>query len=186
MRRTDMKLPIFADHKPKRGLAMKGKPCIVLKPGRIPEPCSITLLLSLNTEDTFIVNIRYGSNTQANFFDCLKEWRAIGALLPGDILIMDNAAVHLSEKLGREIRDYCHDIGVAIQTLPTYSPELNPCELVFARIKNFMKSTDGVMIAPTGQVECMPFTEVLRHVLGSMSREDVENLYRHCAAPQSR
>lgn len=165
---------------------MKGKPCIVLKPGVIPAPCSITLLTSLNTEQNFFVDVRHGSNTQADFLQCLKKFHQAGAFLQGDILIMDNAAVHLSEKLGREIMDFCHDIGVAIQTLPTYSPELNPCELVFARIKNFLKSNDNVEMTESGSSRCIPLERSLSIVLQSMRLDDLINLYSHCSKPECR
>ena len=174
------------DFKPKRGLALKGKPCIVLRPGRIPTPCSITLLTSLNTEGLFHVDVREGSNTQADFLVCLRRWVESGALLHGDTLIMDNAAVHLSPALGKEIEILLHDAGVAIQTLPTYSPELNPCELVFARIKNFIRSTDGMLLGEDGNAQCMPFPRILEEVLMSMTTDDVIKLYRHCAEPSSR
>jgi GTPase SAR1 family protein len=165
---------------------MKGKPVILLRPGAIPQPCSITLLMSLNTDDTFFVDIRKGSNTQVDFFECIKKWIQEGALCRGDILILDNATVHTAPAHGREIEEYMEEHEITLQTLPTYSPELNPCELIFARIKRYIKSTDCVTVDQNGRTVCLEFEEALGNSLGNVQRDDMRNLYRHCAYPQYR
>jgi hypothetical protein len=48
---------------------------------------------------------------------------------------MDNAPIHHSDRL----QQMCSDAGVALLYLPPYSPDLNPIELFFGRLKTFIK-----------------------------------------------
>ena len=51
------------------------------------------------------------------------------------VLIMDNASFHHSER----IEQICRDAGVRLLYLPPYSPDLNPIEEFFAKLKAFIK-----------------------------------------------
>ena len=48
------------------------------------------------------------------------------------ILVMDNVAFHKKE----EIKLFLESIGVSIEFLPPYSPDLNPIEQVFSEVKS--------------------------------------------------
>jgi hypothetical protein len=54
---------------------------------------------------------------------------------PYSVLVMDNAAIHRSER----IEQMCRDAGVKLLYLPPYSPDLNPIEEFFAELKAFIK-----------------------------------------------
>jgi transposase len=140
----------------------------------------------LNTVAGFYVNIRHDSNTQLNFLDCLKDFVAQGGLLRGDILIVDNATVHMASAHFNEILAYLNSEGIDLQSLPTYSPELNPCELVFARIKAYIKSTDAFATTFNGRDHLAPFKELLCASLQTISRDELINMYWHCARPKHR
>jgi len=47
------------------------------------------------------------------------------------VLVMDNSAIHMSAR----IREMCEDCGVICVYLPLYSPDFNPIELAFSKIK---------------------------------------------------
>jgi hypothetical protein len=72
----------------------KRKASIIVKPGMIPEPCSVTLVTSLNTEERCFWTVRYGTNTRFDFVESVKAMISAGSFLPGDILVLENAAVH--------------------------------------------------------------------------------------------
>jgi transposase len=55
-------------------------------------------------------------------------------LVAGDLLVADNAAIHKSREIIPTLRVALATAGVRMVFLPTYSPELNPCELVFAQV----------------------------------------------------
>jgi transposase len=48
---------------------------------------------------------------------------------------MDNASIHKADSVWKVVSPLAEAAGVRIVFLPAYSPEANPCELVFARSK---------------------------------------------------
>lgn len=57
------------------------------------------------------------------------------ALSPGDVVILDNLGSHK----GKAVRDAIRAVGARLVFLPPYSPDLNPIEQVFAKLKHFMR-----------------------------------------------
>jgi len=57
-------------------------------------------------------------------------------LKPGDIVIMDNLGSHKS----KAVREAIKAAGARLWFLPPYSPDLNPIEQTFAKIKHWMRS----------------------------------------------
>ena len=56
-------------------------------------------------------------------------------LKPGDVVIMDNLAAHKSTP----IRDAIEAVGARLLFLPPYSPDLNPIENAFAKLKALLR-----------------------------------------------
>jgi transposase len=56
-------------------------------------------------------------------------------LQPGDIVIMDNLAAHKVKGIGTAITDR----GAELRYLPPYSPDLNPIEQAFAKLKALLR-----------------------------------------------
>ena len=56
-------------------------------------------------------------------------------LQPGDTLILDNLATHKIQGVGQMLSDR----GVHLRYLPPYSPDLNPIELAFAKLKAHLR-----------------------------------------------
>lgn len=69
-------------------------------------------------------------------FRAYVEQVLVPGLKPGDIVIMDNLGSHKSAALHRTIRD----AGARLWFLPPYSPDLNPIEQAFAKIKHWMRA----------------------------------------------
>ena len=59
----------------------------------------------------------------------------VPTLAPGDIVIMDNLGSHK----GKAVRDAIRGAGAKLFFLPPYSPDLNPIEQVFAKLKHLMR-----------------------------------------------
>ena len=53
--------------------------------------------------------------------------------------MVDNAAVHHGYDSAAVLKDILTVFGVTIVYLPVYSPELNPCELVFNVVKRYIR-----------------------------------------------
>jgi transposase len=60
-------------------------------------------------------------------------------LKPGDVVVMDNLAVHKSESVQALIRQ----AGAAPLFLPAYSPDLNPIEKMWSKLKQILRSLEA-------------------------------------------
>jgi transposase len=58
----------------------------------------------------------------------------VPTLKPGDIVILDNLGSHK----GHAVRSAIRGVGARLFFLPPYSPDLNPIEQVFAKLKHFL------------------------------------------------
>ena len=63
------------------------------------------------------------------------EQLLVPTLKPGDIVIMDNLGSHKSLAIAQMIRS----AGARLRYLPPYSPDLNPIEQAFSKIKHWMR-----------------------------------------------
>src|SRR5204863_1195346 len=59
----------------------------------------------------------------------------VPTLRPGDIVVMDNLGSHKSKAVRRAIRA----VGARLLFLPKYSPDLNPIEQLFAKLKHWLR-----------------------------------------------
>jgi len=57
-------------------------------------------------------------------------------LRPGDVVVLDNLAVHKQPEVHAAIAA----AGAQIRFLPPYSPDFNPIEMAFAKLKAFMRA----------------------------------------------
>ena len=69
-------------------------------------------------------------------FDLWVETQLAPTLAPGDIVILDNLAVHKSAKAARILKDR----GAWFLFLPPYSPDLNPIEMAFSKLKAHLRA----------------------------------------------
>ena len=72
----------------------------------------------------------------------------VPTLSPGDVVIMDNLGSHR----GKAVRQAIREAGAKLIFLPKYSPDLNPIEQVFSKLKHLLRraqarSYDGLMVA---------------------------------------
>ena len=88
-------------------------------------------------------------------------------LRPGDIVIMDNLGSHKSQA----IRDSITEQGAHLLFLPPYSPDLNPIEKFFSKLKTLLRAAQernlddlwnriGTILEQTSPQECRNF---IRH-----------------------
>lgn len=91
----------------------------------------------------------------------------VPTLRPGDIVVLDNLGSHKGAAVRRAIRQ----AGAHLLFLPPYSPDLNPIEMMFAKLKTLLRKADersiaavwnriGSLLAEFSPAEC---TAYLRH-----------------------
>ena len=86
-------------------------------------------------------------------------------LRPGDIVIMDNLGSHK----GKAVRRLIRSAGAKLIFLPKYSPDLNPIEQVFAKLKHLLRKA----AARTVEAICIAVGELL----GTFSAEECANYF---------
>jgi transposase len=74
-------------------------------------------------------------------------------LRPGDIVILDNLGSHKS----KAVRQLIRSAGARIFFLPKYSPDLNPIEQVFAKLKHLLRKA----AARTADAVCTAIADAL-------------------------
>lgn len=72
-------------------------------------------------------------------FQIYVEKILVPSLQPGDIVVMDNLGSHKGKAVRRAIRQ----VGAKLFFLPKYSPDLNPIEQLFAKIKHHLRTAEG-------------------------------------------
>ena len=80
-------------------------------------------------------------------FRAYVEQQLVPVLKPGDIVIMDNLGSHKSAALRPIIRA----AGARLWYLPPYSPDLNPIEQAFSKIKHWMRDAQRRSVQDTWQ-----------------------------------
>jgi transposase len=105
---------------------------------------------------TFLAGLRHDGITAPCVFDgpingesfqLYVEQILIPSLKPGDIVIMDNLGSHK----GGAIRDMLRKAGAKLHFLPAYSPDLNPIEQVFAKLKHLLRKAKERTLEATWQ-----------------------------------
>ena len=69
-------------------------------------------------------------------FRAYVEQVLVPTLRPGDVVVLDNLAVHKQP----EVRAAIEAVGAQLRFLPPYSPDFNPIEQAFAKLKAFLRA----------------------------------------------
>ena len=100
-------------------------------------------------------------------FQIYVERVLVPTLRPGDVVIMDNLGSHK----GRAVRQLIRAAGAKLFFLPKYSPDLNPIEQVFAKLKHLLRKA----AARTVEAVCV----AIGQVLGTFTAEECANYFRN-------
>lgn len=133
----------------------------------------MTSLVSLNVEEPFYGQLRTDSNTAFDWSEFVRDLIKTGRLSSGDFLIFDNAAVHTRNEETEALFATLELHGIAARRLPTYSPELNPIEMVFGYIKNRLRSGNATH-------STMSFQDRLQEAIASISVALMRSYFEKC------
>jgi transposase len=125
---------------------------------------------------TFLAALRVDQVTAPGVFDgpingeCFLsyvEQVLVPSLRPRDIVVMDNLGSHKA----RAIRDAITQAGARLVFLPAYSPDLNPIEQTFSKIKSVLRRAMG---------RTVPAVEAaLKEVIPKISASECQNYFRN-------
>jgi transposase len=115
---------------------------------------------------TACMSIEGAADTQV--FDAYVQQVLLPTLRPGDILIMDNLSPHKNEPILQRLAQ----AGVEVYFLPAYSPDLNPIEKMWSKVKALLRSAE----ARTPLELAQAIAQALRRV----THQDALNWFAHC------
>ena len=123
-------------------------------------------------EPVVISNLRTDTNDAESFLEFVSFLCWSFYLKRGDVLVMDNARIHSAMAIAERLADVLDGAGARLLFLPKYSPELNPCELVFAQVKRRIRQRRSH--TPT------PFWIEVLEAFAKVTTTNVCNFYAHC------
>jgi transposase len=80
--------------------------------------------------------LAFDGATDTACFETYVERCLVPTLRPGDIVVMDDLSCHKTAEVARLIAG----AGAEVRYLPAYSPDLNPIERMFSKLKEFLRS----------------------------------------------
>ena len=114
------------------GRAPRGKRCLAKAPYGHWQ--SATFIAALR-HDRISAPCLIDGPINGDLFRAYVEQSLCPELAPGDLVICDNLASHKVKGVAEAI----HAVGAQILYLPAYSPDLNPIEMAFAKLKAFLR-----------------------------------------------
>jgi transposase len=106
-----------------------------------------------------------------DLFVAYVEQVLVPALEAGDVVVMDN----LSCPKRARVRALIEGAGCSLLYLPPYSPDLNPIELAFAKLKALLRKA--------GRRTVEGLWAYLGQALDAFSPQECRNYFRHCGYP---
>jgi len=94
--------------------------------------------------------------TDTDIFLAYVEHLLYPVLKPGDVVVMDNLSVHKAPA----VREWIEKAGAEVLYLPPYSPDLNPIEKAWAKLKQLLRAAK----ARTKETLDQAITEALPHI----------------------
>ena len=161
------------DLRRQHGYAQSGRRLSVVAP-RPPAPRAFTCfaLTDLRHPNGFVRSpFNRETNTALHFLHFVVSCLGRGHIRGGDVLVLDNASIHSGQGVRRAVVTIFDFLGVRLIYLPTYSPELNPVELLWALVKREMR---------LHRRDTDTFENALRRAFRTVTLADVAGWYQHC------
>jgi transposase len=89
-------------------------------------------------------------------------------LRPGDVLVLDNLPAHKAPS----VREAVEAVGARLFYLPPYSPDYNPIENMWSKVKSYLRSAAARTVEALGQA--------IDDALATVTADDCRGFFRHC------
>lgn len=130
----------------------------------------LTILSALRL-DGLLATMTVESPTDGDVFLVYLEQGLCPKLQPEDVVVMDNLSAHKV----KGVRQLIEATGAKLLYLPPYSPDLNPIEKAWAKLKQYLRSLKARTL------------EALEHgiteALPSITADNARAWFRHCGIP---
>jgi transposase len=128
---------------------------------------NVTLLASITREGLGPCLAVEGATTR-EVFEAYLERVLAPTLVPGQVVVMDNLSAHKGER----VRELIEQRGCELLYLPPYSPDFNPIEQAFSKVKGLMRAAE----ARTREA----LIEAMGVALSAVSARDARGFFGHC------
>lgn len=146
------------------GYASCGKRAVSYEPGGKGHRLS---LIGAVSREGFLGGLEIEGAVNGDVFEAFVEQVLVPQLRPGKVVIWDNVSFHRRESL----RELIEAHGATVTFLPAYSPELNPIEECWSKLKAWLRKTAARTITDLQEA----ITEAIRQV----TLKDIEGWFRH-------
>lgn len=126
-----------------------------------------TLIAALGFEGVRCSTLVDGA-IDADVFEAFVAQVLAPELRAGDLVVMDNLSSHKRART----RELIEATGATLIFLPPYSPDLNPIEMIFAKVKQTLRS----LACRTHEA----LWRAMQSVLDLVTASDAANCFRHC------
>jgi transposase len=149
----------------RRGRSPRGEPLVCPVP--VGHWKTTTFVAALGVTGMTAPMVIDGAMT-GDLFEAYVGQVLVPTLSPGDIVVLDNLSAHRRAGARRAIEA----AGCTVLFLPPYSPDLNPIELAFAKLKGLLRKA--------GKRTVDGLWDFLGECLDAFSPEECRNYLRHC------
>lgn len=137
--------------------------------GRVPRNRgkNTTLIASMTLAGAMGPAMAVEGGTDRHVFEGYVERFLAPSLSEGQIVVLDNLGAHKTER----VRELIEARGAEVWFLPSYSPDMNPIEEAFSKVKTLLKKA----AARTREA----LVEAISEALGAVTLEDVRGWFAH-------
>lgn len=126
-----------------------------------------TMISSVRLDGTTACMTIEGATNAEVFHSYVREV-LVPSLRPGDIVVMDNLSAHKNERT----LDLIKQAGAEARFLPAYSPDLNPIEMMWSKVKALLRK---------GEARNHPdLIEAIAAALAAVTPQDALGWFSHC------
>ena len=148
-----------------RGRAKKGQRVVDDAPDG--HWCTTTMVSSVRHDGSTACMAVDGATT-SEVFRAYVRHVLLPILQPGDIVVLDNLSAHKDN----ESLQLIESVGAEVRFLPPYSPDLNPIEKMWSKVKEFLRSAK----ARTQEA----LFKAIGDALGTINTQDAINWFASC------
>ena len=135
----------------------------------------VSIIAALCTEGMVAIELISGAVNAEKFFDFVRgtlipNMLPFNGMNPRSIAILDNCSIHHVD----QVLKLFLEAGILVLWLPPYSPDYNPIENAFSKVKYYLKEHDEIL-----QVLNDP-SPVIEAAFNDITRQDSAGWIRHC------
>ena len=148
------------------GRSAQGERCVAAAPAGHWKTMTAVAAIRLNDGLTAAATMAHAMDGE--LFVAYVEHGLLAALSPGDVVVMDNLPSHRVAHVRRLIES----AGATLLYLPPYSPDYNPIEMIWSKVKRLLRS------AAARTIDALH--DAFGAAMDAVTPDDIRGCFRHC------